>query len=125
MFNLKRSLFFVGVALFSVASNAVGTVNKTAAPIIVTDGPSYAEAVIQACEGAAINAGCTINFSGGSVSFGICVPVPGSVGGTLTCQINPDSIPSCKNSATTLPGSAMLFALAALSMYFIRRKHLA
>src|SRR3989338_10042647 len=122
MLNLKRSLVFLSITLFSVASSAASMAVNTAPPIIVTDAPSYAQAVIQDCEGAAINAGCTINFAGGSLSFGICVPVPGSVGGTLTCQINPDSIPSCKNSATAIPGSAMAFALLALGVYFVRRR---
>lgn len=120
MLNLKKSLIVLSITLFSVVSNAGGNM-----PTVVKDVPTYSQAVIQACEGSSIGAQCTITFQGGSVSIGICVAVPGPVGGSLSCQIDSASIPSCKNNAMGTPGSAMAFAVLALGVYFMRRRRLA
>ncbi|MEI6805050.1 MAG: hypothetical protein WCK49_00915 [Myxococcaceae bacterium] len=119
MFNLRRSLVILSFALFSVSSFAGG---KTT----VKDVPTYQQAVIEACDGSAVGASCTIMFQGGSVSIGVCVQVPGSpAGANLTCQIDPANLPSCKNNATGTPGAAMIFAVLALGLFAWRRRQVA
>lgn len=122
MLSLKKSLICLSITLFSIVSNAGGSLPKT----VVKDAPSFSQAVIEACEGQSVGAQCTISFQGGSVSIGVCVAVPNSpAGGNLTCQIDTATIPSCKNNAVGMPGSALGFALLALGIYFVRRRRLA
>ena len=75
---------------------------------VVKDIPTYYIAAEEACAGSAVGASCTIAFTGGSVSVGVCG------GEKLTCQIDANKVPSCRNSATGAAGGfAMIFALLA------------
>lgn len=115
MFNLGKSFVFLGLILFSVASNADSK-------ILVKDITTYQEAAVEACTGSSIGASCTITFEGGEVSIGVCIEVPGPAGAYLSCKIDPSKIPSCKNNAVGTPGSAMMFAVLALGLFIWRRR---
>lgn len=116
MFHILKSASVFAISLFAVTASAGGHTT------VVKDVPSYNQAVGEACTGSSVGAQCTITFQGGSVSIGVCVSVPGPAGGILTCQIDPASIPSCKNNAVGTPGSSMVFAVLALGLYLWRRK---
>ena len=115
MNRLKKAIIPGVLALTSSFAFAGG---KT----VVKDVPSYNQAVMEACSGSAVGAQCTITFQGGSVSIGVCVQVPGPAGGMLSCQIDPASIPSCKNSATGTPSMALAFAVFALGLFGLSRR---
>ncbi|MBH1988468.1 MAG: hypothetical protein I8H75_00375 [Myxococcaceae bacterium] len=89
----------------------------TSEKIVVKDLASYNQALIESCDGSAAGAQCDITFQGGLISIGICVQIPGFLGKKLSCEIDPSTIPSCKNSATGTPGMGILLAILVLGIF--------
>jgi hypothetical protein len=110
-----------GVLSFFVAAMAFASGSQ--AKTVVTDQKTYARAGEEACVGKNVGVSCQIEFTGGTVGFGVCVLVPGPAGGYLTCQLDVNKLPSnCKNNALNTPSSWMAFGGLAGFLLLLRRK---
>ena len=114
---MNRLLIVSGLASALLFSAAVY------ARTVVQDVPSYKEAIKEACTGKQLGAQCTVEFTGGSVSVGVCVEVPNSpVGGQLQCKLNIPELANCKNNALGTPGSWITLSSLVGLLFFLRRR---